>query len=355
MTNKLNRRTFLRTSLLTMGGLGMLAMRPLDFSSAFLPFDEGPTGDVARVATTNVSVYSRPSDKSTILYQRNRDDLVNIYYEVVSPDGPGYNPLWYRVWRGYIHSAHLERVKVRLNPVETKLPEKGFQLAQVTVPYTQTVRYIGYAKEWQPLYRLYYGSNHWIAGVQSGPDGSPHYIVHDELNEVEYLAPAPHFRFVQPEEYAPLPSTVEPWEKRIEVSIARQEVRAFENGKEVFKASVATGLPDTRRVPGLIRTDTPRGEFHVYSKMPSKHMGDGNLTADIEAYELPGVPWTTFFAQNGVAFHGTYWHTNWGTPMSHGCVNMRTEEALWIYRWATPICEPNKVETNGYGTLVVVK
>ena len=65
-------------------------------------------------------------------------------------------------------------------------------------------------------------------------------------------------------------------------------------------------------------------------------MGDGQLTAEIEAYELPGVPWTTFFAPNGVAFHGTYWHDNFGMTMSRGCVNMRTEEAKWLFRWIMP-------------------
>jgi lipoprotein-anchoring transpeptidase ErfK/SrfK len=54
-------------------------------------------------------------------------------------------------------------------------------------------------------------------------------------------------------------------------------------------------------------------------------------------YQLPGVPWTSYFTEDGQAFHGTYWHQNFGTPMSHGCVNMRTSEALWLFRWATPL------------------
>ena len=41
------------------------------------------------------------------------------------------------------------------------------------------------------------------------------------------------------------------------------------------------------------------------------------------AYELPGVPWVSYFTGNGVAFHGTYWHDNFGSPTSHGCLNMR--------------------------------
>ena len=333
-----------------------MALTPGGYTPFFPKGEDSPTGDIARVAIESVSVYSQPNDKSTILYQRKRDELINIYYEVVSPDGPGYNPLWYRVWRGYVHSAHLERVKMIFNPVLTTFKENVWQLAQVTVPFSQTMRYLPYNKTWDPVYRLYYGSNHWVTGVKEGPDGTPWYIIHDELNELEYMAQATHFRLIPSPEFAPLPSTVNPYRKRIEVSISRQELVAFENDVEVFRTNVSTGIPDSRHIPGLIPTSTPTGEFNVYSKMPSKHMGDGNVTSDIEAYELPGVPWTTFFAPNGVAFHGTYWHKNYGVPMSHGCVNMRTEEALWVYRWTTPACEdPNKVETLGFGTRVIVK
>ncbi|NTV36907.1 MAG: L,D-transpeptidase, partial [Anaerolineaceae bacterium] len=84
-------------------------------------------------------------------------------------------------------------------------------------------------------------------------------------------------------------------------------------------------------------------------------MGDGNLTDNIEAYELPGVPWVSFFVMDlGVAFHGTLWHQNYGTPMSHGCINMKPEESKWIFNWTTPVYQVGKIETNGYGTLVTV-
>jgi lipoprotein-anchoring transpeptidase ErfK/SrfK len=38
--------------------------------------------------------------------------------------------------------------------------------------------------------------------------------------------------------------------------------------------------------------------------------------------------------------HGTYWHSNFGRPMSRGCVNLRTPDAQWLYNWAevgTPV------------------
>lgn len=330
-------------------------MGSLAFRSFFGPGEDPEATNLARVGTRSVSVYSKPSDKSTILYQRYRDELINIYYDVVSEDGPGYNPLWYRVWRGYVHSAHLQRVKVLLNEPVLHFPENTWQLAEVSVPHTQTMRYLSYKNTWEPLYRLYYQSTHWVVGVDEGPDGTPWYRLHDELTEIQYHTPAINMRLVTPEEFEPIAPDIPAWEKRIEVSIAQQTMTAYEQGKVVRQARVSTGLPDRNKAsPGHIPTNTPTGEFRVYSKMPSKHMGNGQLTADIEAYELPGVPWTTFFAEHGVAFHGTYWHTNYGMTMSRGCVNLRPEDANWVYRWTTPVAEPSSVEQRGYGTLVVV-
>jgi hypothetical protein len=343
----ISRRDFLIYSAIS---LGNIAFHPLHGWGI-----DTDSGEIARVTIKSISVYSKPSDKSKILYQRYRDEIVNIYDEIISKDGPGYNPLWYRVWGGYVHSAYLQRVKVRLNPVVIDIPEKSGQLAEVTVPLTQTMRYLPYKKTWEPLYRLYYSSTHWVKGVEPGPDGTPWYRLHDELNEVEYHVEATHLRLVQPGEFAPISPEVDPMDKHIEVSIAMQTLTAYEKEKVVFKTNVSTGIPDRRNTPGLIPTDTPTGEFRVYSKMPSKHMGDGQLTSDLDAYELPGVPWTTFFAPNGVAFHGTYWHNNFGMTMSHGCVNMRTEEAKWIFRWTTPVSAPETWEQTGYGTRVIVK
>ncbi len=85
-------------------------------------------------------------------------------------------------------------------------------------------------------------------------------------------------------------------------------------------------------------------------------MGDGRITSDPEAYELPGVPWVCFFEPNtGVALHGTYWHTNYGLQMSHALRQLKNEDARFLYRWTTPVAEASSRSTNGYGTLVIVE
>jgi hypothetical protein len=341
----INRRDFLKFSATCAAGIGAV------------PFSRTrnlPASDqMIRVATPSISVYSEPSDESRIQYQHYRDDLVNYYYEVNSPHGPDYNPHWYRVWGGYMHSAHLQKVATILNPIMDNIPEAGV-LAEVTVPFTQ-VMWLKGKKYWEPLYRLYYKSLHWVDGKQEGPDGEIWYRIHDELlDNIRYFVRAEHLRQVPLQLFSPIDADYPDANKRIEVVLATQTLTAYRGNEIALQTKISSGLPDYSSSPGVISTNTPPGDFNVYSKMPSKHMGDGKLTADLEAYELPGVPWSTFFAPNGIAFHGTYWHDNYGVPMSHGCINMKPEEANWIFRWTMPRAIGDKIEQTGNGTHVTV-
>jgi lipoprotein-anchoring transpeptidase ErfK/SrfK len=113
--------------------------------------------------------------------------------------------------------------------------------------------------------------------------------------------------------------------KWIEIDLSQQRLYAHVGQTTVFKAVVSTG---TRYYPTVV------GRFRILSKYRATHMsGPG--------YSLPNVPWTMFFYR-GYAIHGAYWHNNFGTPMSHGCVNMRIADSKWLYQWAPK------------GTLVVV-
>ena len=344
MNKTYTRREFIKLAALS---LGSLAFRP------FAPQKAGnETGFVVRVAAASVSVYAQPDDTSRIVQQRYRDELVNVYHEIVSDKGPGYNPVWYRVWGGYMHSARLQTVREQLNPVVERIPAGGL-LAEVSVPYTQAYM-PGPRDTWSEVYRLYCDTLHWVIALDEGPDGGPWYRLKDELNDAEYHVPAEHLRIVRPEEMSPLAVDVPPEKKRIEVSIEKQMMWAYEEDRLVFSTKVSTGVLKRDRSINGIPTATPVGEFRVISKMPSKHMGGGQLTNDLEAYVLPGVPWTTFFDGTGVAFHGTYWHTNYGMTMSRGCVNLRPEEARWVFRWTTPVTEYGEIEKRGYGTRVIV-
>ncbi len=350
MVSRISRKGFFKLGALA---LTSLAANPFPYSADDSAY---PSGEFGRITKDTVSVFKAPTwpKGETVDYLR-RDTLVNLYYSLTSADGPAYNPIWYRIWNGYIHSAYVQKVKYRFNTPVTSLPEAG-QLCEVTVPYTQIYQ-ITSGVGWQQKSRLYYLSTHWGVGVDEGPDGEPWYRLYDELREDEYHVPASHMRLIPDEELSPISPEVSPYKKRIEVSIADQTLIAYEGDKVVLSTRISSGINQTPDPDG-IPWDTQRGEFNVQSKMPSKHMGIGDLASD--GSDLPGVPWTQFFlSPPGNAIHGTYWHDNFGLQMSHGCVNMRTDESKWLFRWttpvfSTPITSHRSWEQRGLGTRVIV-
>jgi lipoprotein-anchoring transpeptidase ErfK/SrfK len=120
---------------------------------------------------------------------------------------------------------------------------------------------------------------------------------------------------------SPVPLTATPalgGERWIQVDLSDQRVSAFEGQAIVQSFLVSTGT---------LWTPTVLGDYHIYVKYPSADMaGPG--------YYLPSVPYVMYFYE-GYGLHGTYWHSNFGTPMSHGCVNLRTEDAGWLFAWAS--------------------
>jgi len=106
-------------------------------------------------------------------------------------------------------------------------------------------------------------------------------------------------------------------DKWIHVILSEQKVYAYEGDQLVAEFIVSTGVSEH---------PTVQGTFYIYIKLESALMTG-------EDYYLPDVPWTMYFYE-GYSFHGTYWHHNFGHPMSHGCINMYTPDADWLYHWA---------------------
>jgi lipoprotein-anchoring transpeptidase ErfK/SrfK len=105
--------------------------------------------------------------------------------------------------------------------------------------------------------------------------------------------------------------------KLIIVILSEQKVYVYQSGILINTFIVSTGVA---------AHPTVTGHYKIYVKYVSDTMsGDG--------YYLPNVPWIMYFYQ-GYSFHGTYWHHNFGHPMSHGCVNMYTPDAEWLFNWA---------------------
>lgn len=117
---------------------------------------------------------------------------------------------------------------------------------------------------------------------------------------------------------APAPAPASGGKKWIEIDLSRQRLIAHEGERVILNTAVSTGLR---------RTPTPVGRYRVRVKIRRQTMtGPG--------YSLPNVQWVMYFV-GAYALHGTYWHNNFGHPMSHGCVNLRNGDARTLYRWAT--------------------
>lgn len=314
------------------------------------PGDPASPVGLGRVTDAVVGLYNEPSFRAKRLHWLARDEILTLHEQIVADEGPQYNPIWFRTIDGYTHSGALQLVEWQLQRPESVVDEGG-ALFEVTVPFTRTYRKPDPTSS--PLYRLYYLSTAWVTKIVKCPQGRTWYELLDDLLHVNYYVRAEHLRRVAPEELTPISADVPQEEKFLEVSLAEQELRVYEFGKIIFRTRVSTGNPSLRSDNG-IPTATPAGRFYISKKMPLRHMGDGRLTSNPDAYELPGVPWVSYFFETGVAFHGTYWHTDYGRPRSHGCVNMRPEEAKWLYRWSTPPTEFDQMITPGHGTSVSV-
>ncbi|MCB0062992.1 MAG: L,D-transpeptidase [Caldilineaceae bacterium] len=134
-------------------------------------------------------------------------------------------------------------------------------------------------------------------------------------------------------------------EKWIRVDLSEQLVIAYQNDVPIRGFVISSGLA---------RTPTVQGEFRIRTKVREQTMYGG---VGAYAYNLPGVEWVQYFFED-YSFHGTYWHSNFGNPMSHGCINMTNADAKWLFDWAGPVWDG---ETTWYrsseenqGTLVVV-
>ncbi|MFB2645367.1 L,D-transpeptidase [Raphidiopsis sp. BLCC-F218] len=115
-------------------------------------------------------------------------------------------------------------------------------------------------------------------------------------------------------------------ERWIQVDLSQQKLTAWEGKRRVYTVKISSGKKST---------PTPVGRFRIQSKHRTTRMrGRG--------YDLANVPYTLYY-HGSYAIHGAYWHKRFGTPVSHGCINLPPNRARLIFNWAS------------VGTPVVVK
>lgn len=133
--------------------------------------------------------------------------------------------------------------------------------------------------------------------------------------------------------------------KHIYVDLTHQTLYAYQGNSLFMQTLVSTGKWHP----------TPIGDFKIWVRLRATRMTGG---AGADYYDLPNVPFVMFFANNqfgegqGYSLHGAYWHDNFGHPMSHGCVNMRTVDAEKIYNWIDdPTVNPTIVTIYGQANI----
>jgi lipoprotein-anchoring transpeptidase ErfK/SrfK len=339
---EISRRDFLKLSAAAAGAV----MLPAGLSSGLVRPDlaglprlaDFPEAEFLARVTSDSNVRARPDINSEIVGVVREDDVVPWLREVSGEFPQAAVRRWVETPVGWVWSPFMQPVKNQpAQPVTELVPTAvgPGMWVQVCVPWVQVelefaqpiAPWLQYRmqEEFKPPY-LVYEQIFWVDQTRTESDGRVFYRLSELYGSPGdvFWGPAEAFRKIEADEVPPISPEIE--DKLVVVNLHRQTVQAFEEGREVFFARCSTGLDGEE-------TATPPGLWHrIWRKAVSIHMG-GNTA---QGYDTPGIGWTTLFTSDGVAFHATFWHNSYGAKRSHGCVNLRPEDAKWIWRWTTP-------------------
>ncbi len=141
-----------------------------------------------------------------------------------------------------------------------------------------------------------------------------------EINLFIPIASAQTYQDTLNQKMAILKKSEERW---IEINLSKQRLIAWEGAKPVHAVVISTGKKSTPTIPGI---------FTIQRKRRIDRMKG-------EDYDIDDVPYAQYYS-GGYAIHGAYWHKNFGTPVSHGCINLAVDHAKWLFNWSevkTPV------------------
>jgi lipoprotein-anchoring transpeptidase ErfK/SrfK len=316
----MNRREFLKISGLALAG-AMASCVPL-LAAETDQIEGPPPASLGRIQSWyQQPIRKKPENYAAVVEWIRRDTIIPLLATADGEASWAGNTIWYRTDKGYIHSAYVQPVQEQVQTKHIRRVDGPGLWAQVVVPVS--------GARWNPdsqwvMRKLYYATVYRIIDVVYDRDNQPWYRLEEGIskNGPGPYAPAWEMRILSRRELKPINPRIR--DKRIQINRKDQTLTCYENGSDVFHTRVATGLRDT---------PTPRGEFSVLFKRHTRRM-EGNINGD--EYDLVGVPFPVYFTWSGVAIHGTYWHNDYGTTHSHGCVNVTPTAAKWIFRWVTP-------------------
>jgi lipoprotein-anchoring transpeptidase ErfK/SrfK len=344
--DEISRRDFLKYC-----GLGMVGLILPDIFTSIKNAAPPPLGSgdlLGRVTLSGHKLYQEPNFDSIVIEEMKKDSVRRITDLKFSADESLPNRIWYELdGKGFTHSGRVQPVRRQYNQAAAFIPEDGC-LGEVTVPYVNA--YSSMDVDRSIVYRFYYASTFWIlARVVDSQENVWYQLLDDRYYQVFYI-PAVDMRLVPDSELMPISPDVPLEEKKIVVDLENQSLTAFEYDRPVFMSRISSGV--RLREGGFA---TPKGYYRTIRKRPCRHMANSG-NAYTSGFDLPGVPWVSYFTSGGVAIHGAYWHNNFGVPHSHGCVNMTPQSAKWIYRWSDPRVPTDEYVYSGdNGTRVIVQ
>jgi len=361
MTSKITRRAFLQKSLIGTGGLLLLPFN----NQINLQVNWPQNQKLGRVCRGKVEIKTKPSPESNTVKILYEDAVVVWNREVIGEPNiyRGNNRRWVETPEGYIYAPDLQPVINEPNtPLQTLPVQNGSKgmWAEVTIPYVGVTLANGPAKSLllkqhtDTPFNLYYSQVFWIDDLRT-VNGNLQYRVtekHGSYGDI-FWCNASAFRPILQSDYMPIHPGID--DKRILINLTRQTITCYEGKREVYYCRISSGAKFDATGKAVDAWSTPVGLYHVISrKFISVHMASGTAAS---GFELFGVSWTSLFTSEGVAIHSTYWHNNYGMPMSHGCINATPKDARWIFLWTLPEApyDPGKIEVSGYmGTKVQV-
>ncbi|HUU21445.1 MAG TPA: L,D-transpeptidase [Phycisphaerae bacterium] len=120
-------------------------------------------------------------------------------------------------------------------------------------------------------------------------------------------------------------------QKWIRVDLTRQTLEAYEGSTPVYATLISSGIPNDPEIE--TPTETPTGRFHVLFKHVTDNMT--GTVGDDESYSVEDVPWVQYIHRN-IALHAAFWHSKFGSPKSHGCINLSPADARFLFAWSDP-------------------
>jgi lipoprotein-anchoring transpeptidase ErfK/SrfK len=365
----LSRRQFIKEGLI---GAGALALMPfINLTGSASPFRSALTlpdwpdyPTLGRVCMGMVEIKAKPNVESATTKVIYDNAVVGWLREVIGEENlaRGKNRRWVETPDGYIYAPDLQKCENIKNQPLTVLPDnpsgKGMW-AEVTVPLVNPTLANPPAKsdalkDPNRPFGLYYGEIYWIDDMQT-VDGNVQYHVtekHASYGDT-FWADAAGFRQIKEADLKPIHPDVA--DKKVVVDVGYQTLACYEGKDQVYFCRISSGAKFNSNGDAVDKWSTPVSPYlSVARKYISIHMAGGSRAS---GYELFGVSWTSIFATGGVAIHATYWHNNYGEPMSHGCVNATSQDSKFVYLWTLPNVpyDAGKIEISGYdGTSVVV-